>query len=150
MVEDGRSTMTTHAQDPAAVVRRLIEATNRHDLPSMLACFAPDYRNETPVHPSRGFLGREQVRRNWMQIFAAVPDLQTRVLDSAVVADQVWTEQEHHGTRADGTPHVIRGVVIFRVAGDMVTHARFYLEPLDVSSGGVDEAVRRHATGELR
>jgi hypothetical protein len=32
----------------------------------------------------------------------------------------------------------------------MVTHARFYLEPLDVSSGGVDEAVRRHATGELR
>ena len=64
-------TMATHADDPAAVVRRLIEATNRRDLTSMVACFAPDYRNETPVHPSRGFVGREQVRRNWVQIFAA-------------------------------------------------------------------------------
>jgi hypothetical protein len=143
----GGSTMATCADDPAAVVRRLIEATNRHDLPSMVACFAPDYRNETPVHPARGFVGSEQVRRNWVQIFAALPDLQARVLDSAVVGDVVWTEQEHHGTRADGTRHVMRGVVIFRISADMVTRARFYLEPLDVGSDRVDEAVRRHLTG---
>jgi hypothetical protein len=29
----------------------------------------------------------------------------------------------------------------------MVTRARFYLEPLDVGSDRVDEAVRRHLTG---
>ena len=139
--------MTSGANDPAAIIRRLIEATNRRDLTSMVACFAPDYRNETPVHPSRGFVGREQVRRNWVQIFAAVPDLQARVLDSAVVGDLVWTEQEHHGTRADGARHVMRGVVIFRVAEGTVTHARFYLEPVDVGSDRVDDAVRRHVTG---
>ena len=139
--------MATCADDPTAVVRRLIDATNGRDVTSMVACFAPDYRNETPVHPSRGFVGREQVRHNWTQIFAAVPDLQARVLDSAVVGDLVWTEQEHHGTRADGTRHVMRGVVIFRVAAGRVTHARFYLEPLDVGSDRVDDAVRRQVTG---
>jgi hypothetical protein len=139
--------MTTGANDPAAVIRRLIQATNRRDLTSMVACFTPDYRNETPVHPSRGFVGREQVRRNWVQIFAAVPDVQARVLDSAVVGDLVWTEQEHHGTRADGTRHVMRGVVIFRVAEGTVTHARFYLEPVDVGSDQVEDAVRRQVTG---
>jgi hypothetical protein len=139
--------MVTCADDPAAVVRRLIEATNQRDLTSLVACFAPDYRNETPVHPAHGFVGREQVRRNWEQIFAALPDLRTRVIDSAVVGDVVWTEQEHLGTRADGTRHVMRGVVIFRVSAGLVTQARFYLEPLDAGSDRVDEAVRRHLTG---
>ncbi len=139
--------MVTCADDPAAVVRRLIEATNQRDLTSLVACFAPDYRNETPVHPAHSFVGREQVRRNWVQIFAALPDLQTRVIDSAMVGDGVWTEQEHLGTRADGTRHVMRGVVIFRVSAGLVTQARFYLEPLDARSDRVDEAVRRHLTG---
>ena len=132
---------------PSDVVDRLCDALNDHDLDALAACFAADYRNETPVHPSRGFVGREQVRRNWVQIFAAVPDLQARVLDSAVVGDLVWTEQEHHGTRADGTRHVMRGVVIFRVAEGTVTHARFYLEPVDVGSDRVEDAVRRQVTG---
>ena len=58
-----------------AMVERLRQATNRHDLEALVACFAPDYRNETPVHPERGFSGREQVRKNWQQIFAAIPDV---------------------------------------------------------------------------
>jgi ketosteroid isomerase-like protein len=64
-----------------------------------------------------------------------------------VVGDLVWTEQEHQGTRADGSRHVMRGVVIFRVAEGTVTHARFYLEPVDVGSDQVEDAVRRQVTG---
>jgi SnoaL-like domain len=45
--------------DAVAVVRRLQDATNAHDIDAMVACFAPDYRNETPVHPARSFTGRE-------------------------------------------------------------------------------------------
>lgn len=143
--------MTICVDDPVAVIRRLIEATNRRDVTEMVACFAPDYHNETPVHPTRGFVGREQVRRNWVQIFDALPDLQVRVLDLVVAGDLVWTEQEHHGTRADGSRHVMRGVVIFRVGAGMVTNARFYLEPLDPGSDRVDDVVRHQMTGgELR
>ena len=43
---------------PESVIVRLVEATNAHDLESLVGCFASDYRNETPVHPARGFFGR--------------------------------------------------------------------------------------------
>jgi hypothetical protein len=69
--------------DPVALVHRLCAATNAHDLDALVACFASDYRNETPVHPERGFVGAVQVRRNWAQIFAAIPDLTTAVVGVA-------------------------------------------------------------------
>src|SRR5665213_1142152 len=94
----------THAE-PAAVVRRLERATNEHDLEALVACFASDYRNETPAHPERGFTGRDQVRANGSQIFAAIPDLTCQVLDRTVEGAKVWSEWEHRGTRSDGTPH---------------------------------------------
>jgi ketosteroid isomerase-like protein len=68
-------------------VDRLVRATNDRDLEALVACFAEDYENETPVHPARGFSGREQVRRNWEQIFTHVPDLRTEVKRSAIDGD---------------------------------------------------------------
>ena len=129
--------------DAAAVLARLERATNAHDLNALTACFAPDYRNDTPAHPERGFTGREQVRRNWEQIFAAIPDVTTTVLRVAVNGDEAWSEWEHRGTRRDGSTHVMRGVVIFGVANDLLTWARFYLEPVQEGGGNVDAAVRR-------
>src|SRR6185437_5282945 len=127
----------------AALVQRLQQATNAHDLEALVACFAPDYRNETPAHPERSFSGREQVRTNWTQIFAAIPDVTTTVLRCAVDGDTVWSEWEHRGTRADGTPHLLRGVVIFGVADGLAAWARFYLEPVQAGAGSVDQAIQR-------
>jgi ketosteroid isomerase-like protein len=129
--------------DPVALVHRLCAATNAHDLDALVACFASDYRNETPVHPERGFVGAVQVRRNWAQIFAAIPDLTTAVVGVASAGDTVWSEWEHRGTRSDGSAHVMRGVVIFGVEHRQAVWARFYLEPVQDGAGGVDEAVRR-------
>jgi ketosteroid isomerase-like protein len=124
------------------MVERMRQATNDHDLDALVACFAPDYRNETPAHPERDFRGREQVRKNWTQIFAAIPDVSTEVLRCATDGDTVWSEWEHRGTRADGTAHVMRGVVIFGVVDGLASWARFYLEPVQDGGGGVDHAVR--------
>jgi ketosteroid isomerase-like protein len=128
-----------------AMVERLSRAVNEHDLDALASCFAVDYRNETPAHPSRGFEGRSQARRNWEQIFAAVPDITATV---RWIADQetVWSEWEMRGTRRDGSPHLMRGVVIFGVVGDEATWARFYLEPVQDSGENADEAVRRAVT----
>lgn len=135
--------MTTQRGDgPAALVQRLRQATNDHDLDALAGCFAVDYRNETPAHPERGFAGRDQVRKNWAQIFAAVPDVRAEVLRCAEDGDTAWSEWEHRGTRRDGSAHVMRGVVIFGVEGGLASWARFYLEPVQGGSGGVDEAVR--------
>ena len=129
--------------DPTAVVARLCDATNAHDLDGIVDCFAVDYRNEMPLHPGRGFVGREQVRRNWTQILAAIPDVATEILGSSATADTVWTEWEHRGTRPDGTEHLMRGVTIFGVVAGRISTARFYLEPVDSTlDAGVDVAVR--------
>ena len=108
-----------------AVIDRLLQATNDHDLDALVDCFASDYVNQTPVHPLRGFTGSEQVRLNWRQIFAAVPDLVAEVAARAEVGGTVWTEWQMAGTRGDGTPHLMRGVIIFTVQDDRISTARF-------------------------
>jgi ketosteroid isomerase-like protein len=133
----------TDGDRPEAMVERLRRATDDHDLEALVACFSADYRNETPAHPERGFVGREQVRRNWGQIFAAVPDITARVTGCVVDGASVWTEWEHRGTRPDGTAHLMRGVVIFGVKEGQAVWARFYLEPVEAGAGTADDAVRR-------
>lgn len=125
------------------LVERLRQATNDHDLDAVVACFAENYRNETPAHPGRGFVGRAQVRTNWQRIFAAVPDVRAEVLRTAVDGDVVWSEWELRGFRHDGDLQLMRGVIIFEVADDRATSARFYLEPVDPGEDGVDGAVGR-------
>src|SRR6478609_6549365 len=128
--------------ESAAMLHRLEQATNDHDLEALVDCFAVDYVNETPVHPARGFRGREQVRTNWRQIFAAVPDLRARVLRSSVDGATVWSEWDMSGTRRDGAAHLMRGVVVFEIADERAASARFYLEPVDPSPADVNAAIR--------
>lgn len=126
-----------------AVLERLLGAINAHDLDAMVACFAEDYVNETPAHPLRSFRGNAQVRSNWTQIFAGVPDIEARIADSHVDGEKVWTEWEMSGTRLDGAPFLMCGVVIFSIAGGAVASARFYLEPVEDTSGDVNVHTRR-------
>ena len=130
---------------PAETVGRLLEAVNAHDLEAMVALFADDYRNEWPAHPQRGFRGSEQVRRNWSQIFAGVPDLRARLPRVVVDGDSVWTEWDISGTRADGAAFGMCGVVIFGVTDGRIASARFYLEPVEETSGDVDAHTARVA-----
>ena len=136
--------------DPVSVVERLRQSVNDHDLDALVECFAADYRNETPAHPGRGFVGREQVRKNWERIFAGLPDVTARVPRTAVDGDVVWSEWELAGHRPDGVAQMMRGVVIFGVTGIEFGWARFYLEPVDAGEGGVDAAVSQVVAGEQR
>lgn len=125
-----------------AFARRLEAATNAHDLDAVVDCFASDYLSDTPAHPARGFRGRDQVRTNWTQLFAGVPDLRAEVLRTALDGDTVWSEWEMSGTRRDGSPHLMRGVIVFGVDRGRASWARFYLEPVQLGGGDVNAAVR--------
>lgn len=128
---------------PVRLLEKLLDSVNAHDLDGLTNCFADDYVNETPVHPPRGFQGREQVRRNWAQIFGNVPDIRAQVHRSAADGQTLWTEWEMSGTRADGDPFLMRGVVIFDITGTVISAARFYVEPVERTSGDVNAAVSR-------
>ena len=131
------------ASATATVVDRLRDATNGHDLDALVDCFTEDYRNDTPAHPRRSFDGQAQVRSNWEQIFAAVPDIRAEVIASAVDGDVVWSEWEMGGTRRDGAQHLMRGVIVFGVRGDRAEWARFFLEPVDPGDDDATAAVRQ-------
>ena len=135
---------------PDDMLERLRTATNAHDLEALVDCFAQDYLNETPAHPSRGFQGTEQVRRNWAQIFAAVPDIHANVIRHVVDGEAVWSEWEMRGTRRDGAVHAMGGVIIFGVRDGRASWARFYLEPLQDTGEHVNEAVRRAVSPNSR
>jgi hypothetical protein len=129
--------------DPLTVLDRLVRATNAHDLEALVVCFSDDYVNETPAHPLRGFRGRAQVRQNWTAVLAGVPDISVRVTASVRVGNEVWSEWHMDGTRRDGATHAMAGVIIFGVANDRISSARFYLEPVETSTGDVSAAIAR-------
>jgi ketosteroid isomerase-like protein len=132
--------MTTHQ-----LIERLRQAVDDHDLEALGACFAPDFRNETPAHPARSFSGRDQVQANWARIFAGVPDIAAHVVRTAVDDDVVWTEWDMGGVRNDGVAQRLRGVIIFGVSGEHLSSCRFYLEPVDSTDDGVEAAISRIA-----
>jgi hypothetical protein len=134
--------MATHP-----LIERLRQAVNDHDLDTLADCFDPEFRNETPAHPGRGFSGREQVRANWARIFGGIPDIAATVLRTAVDGDAVWTEWEMGGTRVDGAAQTLRGVIIFGISGDHLSWCRFYLEPVDPGDEGIEATVGRIAEG---
>ena len=128
-----------------AVIERLRRATSDHDLDGIVACFSEGYSNEWPVHPARAFVGREQVRMNWSRILSAVPDVIASVPHTAVSGDAIWSEWEMRGTRVDGAPHLLRGVLIFGVHDDLISWGRFYLEPVDTNDDeDINASVGRH------
>lgn len=124
------------------MLERLVTVLNGHDPQRMAALFAPEYRSAQPVHPARGFGGREQVRANWTAVFTGVPDFAAELIDSCVDGDTEWGEWDWRGRHTDGTPFAMRGVTILTVQGDLIAEARLYMEPVDSAGGDIDAAVR--------
>ncbi len=141
------STRPTGAEErlasPALRLAALIRAINQHDLAALVACFAPDFVSETPAHPDRSFRGREQVRKNWAQIFAAVPDLHAVLVRCALDGEHLWAEWDWTGTRPDGTAFAMRGVTILGLREDRFISVRFYMEPVQLGGPGPDAAVQQ-------
>lgn len=109
----------------------LCKAISTHDLETLVTCFTEDYRCDMPTHPARSFVGQDVVRKNWTGLFARVPDIEARVLRSVQDGDVVWSEWEMAGTAVDGTPFLVRGVVVAHIEDDRVAQANFYLDPVE-------------------
>ena len=125
-----------------AVLGHLNSAMNQHDLEAMLQCFHPDYRSEQPIHPNRGFGGKEQVRKNWSAIFESFPDFEADLLRHTVDGGTVWSEW--HWT-ATGLNMV--GVTLLGVEEDRIVWGRLYMEPIEEDGENIDEAVKRMTAG---
>ena len=127
------------------VFERLVAAQNAHDIDALVACFAPDYASEQPIHPDRAFTGNAQVRKNWSAIFASVPDFHAELLDAAIEGETAWGEFEWRGRRRDGSGLHSRGVIIGTVRDGKLAAARLFMSDVEEAGRGIDAAVERMA-----
>src|SRR5215218_2725247 len=121
-----------------SVIERMREALNQHDLESFLECFDDEnYQSEQPIHPNRGFGGKEQVRKNWSSMFESFPDFEAQLLRHATDEGTAWSEWHW---RATGL--TMAGVVLMGVEDDRIVWARLYMEPIEEDGENIDEAMR--------
>ena len=119
------------------MLERLHTAMNQHDLEAMLECFDPDYRSEQPLHPNRGFSGKEQVRKNWSRMLDSFPDFEAQLLGHVSSEGTVWSEWRWSATGLNMT-----GVTLLGVDEDRIVWGRLYMEPVEEGGEDIDESVR--------
>jgi ketosteroid isomerase-like protein len=125
-------------------ISRLRDAMNAHDAEAMARLFTPDYRSEQPLHPQRGFAGRDQVAANWAQMFEGIPNLEAGVVKETTAGGTSWSEWVWHGAHRDGSPFLMRGVIIAGLSEDgLVSWMRLYMEPVEQGGVAIDDAVRQ-------
>ena len=112
------------------LVERLNAAMNAHDVDAFVALFASDYDSAQPAHPDRAFTGREQVRANWSEIFAGVPDFRSDLVSAAADGETVWSEWRWSGTGLE-----MAGAIVFGVRDGLIGWARLYVEPVEHGEG---------------
>jgi len=137
-----KKVQTDPAKEPMACIERLRDAINTHSVDAMAECFDPDYESSFPVHLDRAFRGHAQMRKNWTQIFGAVPDIHATIVSACSNGDVAWGEWDWQGTRVDGEPYHMRGVTIQSVQQGRIAWTRLYIEPVQEAGPGSDVAVR--------
>jgi len=130
---------------PTTVFERLNAALNDHDIEAFVGCFHDDYESEQPAHPDRAFSGTDQVRVNWSQVFAGVPDFSSELLRTAAESNTVWAEWRWRGTHEDGSRLDMAGVIIAGIRDNRIAWARLYVEPIEREGAGIERAVERMA-----
>lgn len=123
------------------VIARLVTAMNAHDLDALAALVHQDYRSVQPAHPSRAFVGRDQMRANWEAMFAGISDFHAAVTRSVEDGDTNWSEWQWSGTRHDRQAFDVRGVTLFEIVGGQIVAGRFYLEDVERQAIVIEEAV---------
>jgi ketosteroid isomerase-like protein len=134
---------------PKAVIKAWVEAVNKHDVEAIAACFATDYHDVEPAHPTRTITGgRDNVRKNFGMILRSMPDLRLEAVRVAEDGDTVWSELDLSGTRLDGSREHMRGVNIYGIRDGTFAWGRIYLESVEQDGINLDERVRRIAEGK--
>jgi ketosteroid isomerase-like protein len=115
------------SDETIAVVNRLNDAINRHDIDALMEAFSPDcvFENTAPPPDGGRFEGQDAVRGFWLRWFAWNPGARFDTEEMFAVDDRCVVRWVYRKTR-DGKPWHLRGVDLFRVRDGRVTEKLAY------------------------
>jgi ketosteroid isomerase-like protein len=109
------------------VIRRFVDAMNRHDVEGLAACYRPDARI---IYPGREAQSPDTYAEGERNMLAAVPDYRIEPI-SLLGADDghVLVELRMTGTQREdlgGRSFSITGAYVFRLADGLIVEERAY------------------------
>ncbi|MGP4115076.1 ester cyclase [Streptomyces sp. 4N509B] len=135
------STTATARQAATAVVRRLYDAYNAHDLDAVLACWRPGGIELVPPFGEKKV--PDELRAHLAGFFAAFPDARVELLslladDDGGVATQIrlsgtFSGRRFEGMRANGRPWSTRMAEIFVTEDGLITRMDAYMDSVDLA-----------------
>jgi len=124
--------------NPRLVIERLQRAMNEQSAEAFVECFDQLYHTEQPLHPDKGYRGRDKLRKVWAETFKRLPNFHAELIRTAVEHNVVWAEWHWSGTQRDKVKVDMLGVTIFGVRENRITWSRAYMEPLQKPGGGIE------------
>lgn len=106
-----------------AVLERMADAFNRHDLDEIMSLFADDCVFESPrgTEPwGRRFVGKAEVREGLAGRFSGIPDVHYGEARHFVAGERGASEWTLTGTTTDGERIEVRGCDLWTFDGDRV------------------------------
>jgi len=79
------------------IVRKLVDAWNRHEVDTMIALYSQDAVVYGTLNPE-GIKGKESLRKSRERLFNAFPDFKMKVLNIVAKDDIAWFEWVFTGT----------------------------------------------------
>jgi ketosteroid isomerase-like protein len=107
--------------DGVEVLKRVLEAFNRHDLDAIMSHFADDCVLETPRGPDAWgtrFEGKDEVRRGLAARFEGIPDVHYAGDDHFACGSRGVSEWTISGTTVDGERIEVRGCDLWTFGDD--------------------------------
>ena len=117
--------------ETTAVVRRFLEAFNRHDVSAVMAAMTDDcvWESAFPLPDGTPYQGQAAVRAYLEGVFRSRPDAVSEPEEMFAAGDRCVVRLVRRWTDEDGEPRHFRGIGMFRVrngkvAEDLVYHKR--------------------------
>jgi uncharacterized protein (TIGR02246 family) len=105
-------------ESPTDVVQRQLDAYNARDIERFLECFADDARGFELGVPQPTMNGRDAIRARYAALFAASPQLHSRVVHRTAFGRAVIDHE--HVTGRNGSPEVFEIAVVYEVEDGLI------------------------------
>lgn len=129
MPKPKRSGADTHVMTPAQVCTAYLEAFATGDPDAVTAMVTDDFVNEHTAALGSGCVGKDEYARRVPGFLASMPELRYEIEDITANGDRVYAAYTLH-TRINDRNIAVRGVMRFRVRGNLVAHRTDYWDSL--------------------